>query len=870
MRALVASALAALALAFIAPVTSAIGHQLANPRAGLSRQSVRYHIRMRHRTPSLVTLSVAVGYSGQYRTTAWTPVRVTLHNRSNRPISGTVDIPDTNSANNLGPPQPFHSVYQLPIVLPAGATKHATLYLPGSDIQSEVDVFFRNTNNRTLATVTTYPTSFGGEDLTVGTLTNDLTTVRWLNRVNPLGVNVDIVHLNSSTLDPISQALATFDVIVLTNFNTASLNRDQMLALEEYVRMGGALVLVGGPDWQETLRPLAAALLPGRLNGSRTVPNLAGLSALGEGMPPRSATAISLLSHPGGTVLASEVGIPLVVWMSMGQGQILYLAFDPAIDPILHWTRSSDLVTRLVTSAAPTAMSRAALPVGYQPPQFFGPFGPTDIGRELTNVPAAALPSLILFIALTAFYILLLGPTNSLILRRLRRRELGWLTIPTLALLCVGTTFGVAYHLKGSTVLLNTVSMVQLDGSDAADPGSYPATMYIGLFAPLRGTYQLSSTAPALPAIVPQVTYYGPVSPSYNTPLGLRFQEGARTQIQFVSMNMWSMRDVALHTSVNIPGSLQTTLHLDANGNIVGTIRNGTNLNLIRPLIIAGRAVTHLPDLPAGVTIRVHIRPDTNIHAHDHTPILLKIYGQPSFNGFYGFGGFGGHAPVVPAVVPSRRFCCWGPPPPRERTLTDRIRNVANMLPEAQTISALGEILLVAWNQQPLGSFTVDGVTPQRRDFNLIVTPLSVHLPSGTFHLRTGTLAAHLIDENSVPPQNGCCNPGIDSIYLGTGGWAIFEFDFPAAGHVHFRVLKLSVDAGGADGSDIGHVYNWQTRHWDYINLESGDAQLREPDRYISSTGALLLKIQATDTSGDIQIWDPHQDIQVSGTGVVR
>jgi hypothetical protein len=93
-----------------------------------------------------------------------------------------------------------------------------------------------------------------------------------------------------------------------------------------------------------------------------------------------------------------------------------------------------------------------------------------NIAGELDNVPAAALPSILLFIILTVLYILLLGPLNFLVLRRFRRREFMWVTIPLGAILCMGATFGVAYHLKGSTVLINTVGMVTLDGRAGPHP----------------------------------------------------------------------------------------------------------------------------------------------------------------------------------------------------------------------------------------------------------------------------------------------------------------------------------------------------------------------------------------------------------------
>ena len=823
----------------------------------------------RHRPPAPVSLRVTVGYGGQYRASAWTPVRVTVHNRTAALISATVSADDKN-VTRFGPPATFRTVYEAPVILPAGSTKQVTLYLPGSDIQDAVDVSVRD-GDRTLAGATGYGSDFGASAVSTGILVDDPANSRWLENGNPSSSGAE--RLTPATLDPYPEALASFDLILLSNADASRLDHDQIGALEQYVRNGGSLVLVGGPDWQETLKPLPSGLLPGRLVGTRTVPDLRGLLSVDPITMPRAnqTTTISVLSHPRGTVLASERGVPLVVRSALGKGLITYLAFDPSVAPVPRWIAVDDLLKRLLTLAAPRAMDRVAYPYGYQPPPpFFGPFGPSFMSQELSNVPAAALPSLLLFIALAVVYILLLGPANFLVLRRWGRREWSWITIPALAALCVGSTFAIAYRLKGDTVLINSVGIVQLDGSDE----QRPITLYTGLFAPLRGDYRLTYQGPAFASGLQTAFYYtGPGSFPSSDPLTLRFRQGSQTDISFLSMNMWSMRDVKLETTADVPGSIRSDLAVDARGYLVGSIHNGTRLDLLRPAVLAGRAVAHLPDLPAGGTVRVRIRPAGNLF--DQTPLWFKLYGGPNLLGriYYAKGLFY----RGPGIFPGSILSSEGSSLPEEHGLSDRIRNVASTLPDTATALSAGEVQLVAWSEQPLGSLTVDGVAPQRRDLNLVTSPLAVHVSRGTFRLRQGTLGARLVDIDATQ-STACCPgyPGSQPIYLGVGGSATFEFDIPYAGHVHFQQLTLSVNAGGADGTDIGHVYDWQARRWTPVNLVTGDATLSHPDRFISPWGTLLVKLKATGdypstygpTSGEITITDPYQDLQLSGSGV--
>ncbi len=79
------------------------------------------------RIPSRISLRVAVGYQNIYRGTNWTPVRVTVSNGTNTDISGILEIPQSDQSSSVGASPSFHGLYQAPVTLPAGVTKHITV-----------------------------------------------------------------------------------------------------------------------------------------------------------------------------------------------------------------------------------------------------------------------------------------------------------------------------------------------------------------------------------------------------------------------------------------------------------------------------------------------------------------------------------------------------------------------------------------------------------------------------------------------------------------------------------------------------------------------------------------------------------------------
>jgi hypothetical protein len=853
------SLITAVLLGFACVVASPVVGQANDLRHGAAASSV-----VTHRVPpGPVTLRVSTGYQNIYRDTAWTPVRVTLHNRTSSDISGTLEIPQSGAPPNLGPSSTFHGLYQTPVTLPSGGTKQVVVFVPGAGVRDEINARFVQ-DSRVLASAVSYTMGIDSSAMLIGVLAGSPEDSGWLLPASQQQITAHVVRLTPATLDPLPDALATFDIIVLTDVNTAQLDRAQLSALTAYVRNGGSLLVVGGPNWQETLRPLPAALLPtGTYAGTRVLPNLNGLLALGpisHATGSQSAVVSDFIPTGSGQQLikAEEAGIPLVVQQMVGSGAVEYLAFDPAVSPVQSWGGSARLLGNLVASAAPTAVARTWAPLGFTS-RFQKAFSTSATTSELSNFPASTLPLLVIFAALTAAYILLLGPANFVVLRLLKRQYLAWVTIPAIALSYAGSAYALTMHLKNGSVQLNSVGMVMLDGSS----GPQSATMYVGLTVPLPGDYHLTYHAPALITPIPQLNDLGgdwwhSAPPAGTNPLGMRLQQGSQTDVTLLAMKTWAQRDVGLNTTVNIPGRVTASLHVDAQGEITGTIHNGTNLDLEQPEVVAGQSIVGVASLPRGATIQVRVRPGVDMTSQDQPPVWSHLYGASSF-------ATGDPYPFGPGE------CCNISTGPPEKTLMDRIQNASGMLYETGNLSKLGEVALVAWSEQPLGSFTVSGSVPHRRNLTLVAMPLAVGLPSsGPFQLRIGTIGAQLIDIGPQPPSSSCCNwfsRNAAQLSVGPGGSMTFQFDIPQAHRqVRFDRLAISVNSD-ADSPDLGRVYDWRAHRWVRIDLSSGTASLREPARFISSTGQIMVRLQATSASGDITIAEPYRDVQVSGSG---
>ncbi|HEX8918960.1 MAG TPA: hypothetical protein VF898_10690, partial [Chloroflexota bacterium] len=696
-----------------------------------------------------------------------------------------------------------------------------------------------------------FPTPFENRDVTIGAVSADPANVSWLNEVRVRGARLRVFDISAATLDPHPEALAGLDLVLLSNADASSLDTEQLAALLQYAQGGGAILLVGGPAWQQTLSPLPANLVPGVLVGTKTVTSLEGLRSLAGAAPTGAPTVVTLLRNPTGAVLAEQSGIPLVVRNQIGAGQVEYLAFDPSLSPISSWDAAPSLISTLVEGVMTGAMQRLSLPSGddhwsrLQPPP-----GPVDPTRELIFGSGVTRPALTPLAAVLLLYLLLMSGAVMLAKRARRRRKTMWIGVTLLASLTAAILPSLMAPGNVQHGVLRVIGVVNLDEQAATQP----ATLYAGLSAPASESVQVTGMRSALPMPVLPLGLPASASslftiPNSQTRLQWSLTEGSISTDDIPSVAMTQSRVIELKTSVALQGIVRSHLVLNNMGDIVGTLRNGTGLHLKKLTLLAGQRAEYLPDLGPGQTVNVDVHPAVDLRHHGDEQTLLDIYGQPPLiNG--AFDGFAG-------------------------SLQKRIRWALGALPETYVVAADSEIQFFAWTTDNLHVIASSPSGPEQ-SLVLVHGSLNVGIAPGHFQLSVGTVGAHLMDEIPSKPQYACCAPLPQAVFIGGGGQATFEFDLPISRRATYSHLVVHIYAGGEDPTYTAYTglapgaasaFDWQAGRWIALSFRHADTQLRNPERFVSSTGALLVRLRASDASHELTITDPLRDIQLYGTG---
>jgi hypothetical protein len=474
-----------------------------------------------------------------------------------------------------------------------------------------------------------------------------------------------IATLTPADLPERIQAWAPLDSLVWQDTDSSSLTPGQLNCLRGWIAGGGRLVIVGGTAGADSLSGFPDDLLPYRPDGMLDIDPQVLEPVLG-GVPEAATPLTAYAGSPGaGRVLASSGNRVIAAERSVGSGTVTLLGFDPATS----WLASGD--------DWDTPLWRRLLP-----PRRTGTMVLADdsgIVSAVMNLANLALPPIGGLLVLLFGYVVLVGPVNYLVLRRIDRREWAWITVPVLIVVFTVGSFGIGGLLRGSDVIVNEVGIV------SGAPGVTSATIrsYLGIFSPSRTTFQVTVPGDALLAPPMNGDIFG-------TGVGtaLDILQGDPSRVRDLDVGFGSIRTIRAEASATAP-EVTGDLRL-VDGRLQGTITNGSSRTLEATALVVGSSASRLGDLAPGATAKVDMSVVTN--SFDWNPLSERIFGPMNWDG--SAIDEAGQRTLV------------------RRSVIDQI-SVDPMTGFPNAISGDGAMLL-AWGTDPVVPLDLDGQTVRR------------------------------------------------------------------------------------------------------------------------------------------------------------
>lgn len=726
-------------------------------------------------TPAPV-LTVEPFYGGYYKYGEWLPLRVSVAN-DGAPLSAQLRVETTQTGNA--------SVWLVPVELPTGARKQFTLYVMPPSFAQVARVRLMN-GAQELARESAPLTLIPNNSFFVGVIASRGDAFSALTGVTLDSVVSRPVRPVSMSLQDIPdrvEGLTNFDALIISDVDTSALSAEQTRALAAWVRGGGRLVLGGGASAARTLSGLPDALV-GAFRASNGATDLNALDALAKftDQPVRVPGPFVANFSAGGAPVLQQDGRALLAEQRVGEGFVTYSALDLAASPFDAWAGAARF-WKLVLS-----------PNSAYPPNF-----PTDVSprlirarfvaQALQNLPMLTLPSLNMLALLLGAYIVFIGPVNYLVLRRLKKLDWGWVTMPALTLLFAAGAFGVSNQMRGSDVIVNIISLVRL----AAQDGANQAETLVGVFSPTRGGFTLE---------FPGASLVMPIS-NENDPFGrgenfannnVEIVLGEPTRVRGVEINQGALQAFVVKTSAPENWRIESALTTDGQS-VRGTLVNRMDKPLTDAALVNGSRYILLGTLAPNETRTLNQSWDSL-----GEPLFVLVRDN------------GSEADARRQIL-SSYFGMWGGPPELPR-----------------------RPMLIGWVDGSPVQVAVANAQTASQHKTVIFAEVDLQRTGGTVALDTNDWQVGILE--SVGERNVC---GATN-YLGVGnGHVVLEF-FPAVPLPARRVTKLTVVVFEANPQTI--ELQDQSGAWVALDAPTtGRYQVENPARFVSPHGAVRMRI---------------------------
>jgi len=772
---------------------------------------------------SSVQIEARALMGGRYEVGGWMAVAVTLVN-DGEPTDGNL-----TAATQAGAVSRF-------VEMPAGARKVVMLYLqpeafqrtitveyqePNGTVRDEIEVRVLEQSNNQRAIV-----GDGG-----GTLRPQLLGAEEITGPEP-------ITLAPADIPERPEPLGGLSAMVWAG-NSASLTEAQRRSLERWVAEGGQLVILGGPDWQARTSAFAGLLPVTGLAAIDGVPQAALAAWSGSDVPatPDATVSTGALREDARALITAEDGTLLASMRPVGAGRVVLMGTDLATDAYRGWAGSPRLWGRLLPSGALLEQfTGGGFPIKEEMDSY--------LSQALNTLPSLDVPPAELLLAVIVGYILLIGPVSYMVLRRVDRRELAWVTAPLLIVLFSASSYGIGRSLKGSDVIVNQISLVR----SASDGTTASVETYAGVYSPDQANYDVSVEADAL---------MGRLLPSALRDLGVAtgtdvlVEQGDPAHLRGLGIGAGGFEGVRAVAVVEHQPTLSISWESRGDDRI-GTVTNVGDIPISDVAWISSSGGEMIGDLEPGADADFTI-PATNFN------------GSAASEQVYGFGGFDAGSDEQRQIQ-------------MRRQVIDALVGYGSFGPggfEIVTSSGRGPFL-IGWRtgEGPL-PIHVDGQQAQRFGTEVEVIAARPPLGSGEVTIRPHQMAITVVgtegDANSGGP--GMVMLGDGSVTYGIGlpleaaGLAATEVEIVVGPDPSF----VLTDQGGFGGFPEGYTVEVRkpgTDEWVLVGdlSQRSRFEIDDPSGALSPTGRIEVRITGR---LDPNFGQPSVFVSAQVTGVI-
>lgn len=554
-----------------------------------------------------VFLGYGDGPSGMVRSGNWFPVGIEVHH-DGPSFTGVIEISGGTSGSSL--------IRQTVVELPTNTRKRMVIPAFHKGGYATWSIRLLNEKGKTLAEhenlQATSALSIDG--LAVGSVARTFQGApkfpgieeKW-NQYRP---GVGRIQTSFFPDNPI--ALGGLNAIYLSSSQASKLSQPQVEALVSWMNAGGRLVVAIEQSSDVSGAPWLRDLIPAEVKGMSTVNDAGEIEDAIVQRPQNrkqdywiSATDVDSSSKakmtkdvsfrnssfpmaglsPKGKVLYSIGGKPAVVEGSIGRGSVVVLGFSPERAPFRNWKNISWFWASIME--LPGNVFLKDRDQNYVSNQALdGVFGYMVDSRQVRKLPVEWL-----FVLLIG-YLAVIGPIDYIVLKKLNKQMLTWITFPVYVVLFSVLIYWIGFALRAGEIEWNEVHVVDVMG--AGDKAVLKGRTFGSVYSPSNSRYEFTSTQ-RFASIRDEYSQYGGGMESGRSRVvhsGDGFNANVFVPVwtsQMFVTDWWEARKAPLEAKVTLKGA-----------SITGAVRNTSDKAVNKASLVIKNKIYDLGQLAPG------------------------------------------------------------------------------------------------------------------------------------------------------------------------------------------------------------------------------------------------------------------------------
>ncbi len=187
-----------------------------------------------------------------------------------------------------------------------------------------------------------------------------------------------------------------------------------------------------------------------------------------------------------GAAVLSLGGDPLIISAPRGLGTLTVLTFSPEREPFRGWKNRSWFWAKL--ASVPVELLTDASSLRWNQSSIDGLLGAMLDSRQVRKLPVAAL------LLLLVVYLVVIGPFDQWMLKRLGKQMWTWVTFPIYILLFSSLIYFIGYRLRAGDLELNELQVV--DQLPRGEGAAWRGRTWVSIYSPSNARYRLASDQP--------------------------------------------------------------------------------------------------------------------------------------------------------------------------------------------------------------------------------------------------------------------------------------------------------------------------------------------------------------------------------------